>query len=302
LASLKNLLMATAASAASAQLNPAARIRPLALGGALDEAVLVIRGHFVPLFKTSLLVTFVPMAIAVYLGYGRLERHAQRFSIPGQAGPDDLLALLREFGTVTMPLLFLAYRVAEPIALGALVLHCAAALHGRPLSLRHAVRASLIRSAPLVALWLVRWITIKISLIFCYFPGILVAGLFLSALPALMLEDRGPLGALGRSVELNRKRMLPAAGLAIVLFLIESYQMFLPEIVPILSVRSLLHAGCYAALLPMYAAACTTFYYSGRCELEHYDVQLLAAEMARGLAKTPATDEPAGAASSEDPL
>jgi hypothetical protein len=293
--------MATAAPAEPGQLNPAARIRPLALGGALDEAVLVVRDHFILLLKTSLLVTFVPMAVAVYFGYGRLEKHAQRFSIPGQAGPDDLLALLREFGTVTMPLMILAYRVAEPIALGALVLHTAAALHGRPLSLRDSVRASLLRSAPLIALWFVRWIAIKVCLIFCYFPGILVAGLFLSALPALMLEDRGPLGAIGRSVEVNRKRLLPAAGLAIVLFLIESYQMFLPEIVPVLSVRSLLHAGCYAAMLPMYAAACTAFYYSGRCESEHYDVQLLAAEVARGLAETPAADEPVVVPPSEEP-
>jgi hypothetical protein len=284
--------MATAAATQTGPPPVASRIRPLALGGALDEAVLVIRDHFVPLFKTSLLVTFVPMTIAVYFGFGRLEKLVQRFSIPGQAGPDDLIAVFREYGTVTMPLLFLAYRVAEPIALSCLVLHCAAVLHGRPLSIRESIRTSLTRSASLVGLWFIRWIAIKASLIFCYVPGILVAGLFLSALPALVIEDVGPMAALRRSVELNRKRLLPAAGLAIVLFLIESYQMMLVEILPVLSARAILHAGCYAALLPLYAAACTTYYYSGRCETEHYDVQVLAEDVAQCPVDELAAEEP----------
>jgi hypothetical protein len=293
--------MATTAAEQSGLPHAVRRIRPLALGGALDEAVDVVRDRYIPLFRTSLLLTFLPMSIAVYFGYGRLEQHVQKFSIPGQAGPDDFLALMQEFGTVTMPLLFLAYRVAEPIALGALVLHSAAALHGRTLSLRDAVRTSLIRSAPLVAMWLVRWMAIKVSLMFCYIPGILVAGLFISALPALMLEDRGPLAALGRSAQLNRNRLLPAAGLAIVLFLIESFQMVLPELVTVLSVRALLHAGCYAALLPLYAAACTAYYYSGRCEMEHYDLQVLAAEVAREPAVAAAVNEPAADIVQDEP-
>ena len=50
--------------------------------------------------------------------------------------------------------------------------------------------------------------------------------------------------------------------------------------------------GIIIPLLPFYAAACTTYYFSGRCETEHYDVEVLAAAVAQCPVEELAADGP----------
>lgn len=53
---------------------------------------------------------------------------------------------------------------------------------------------------------LLSWIAIAFGCVFCLLPGLAVAILFALAVPVAFLEHRSPFSALGRSVELIRKR------------------------------------------------------------------------------------------------
>lgn len=258
------------------------RIRPLGLGGSLDQAILLLRHHVGPLVKTSLAITAVPMFIAFYIGFGGVEEAVRPLSIPGQGRPEDVWAMFEHMGMVMLPLLFVAYRVIEPLALGALIYQSAAILHGQTPAIGESIRHSLRRVFALCVMWLVRWLCIKVGLVFCYIPGILLAGLFIAALPAVVLEGAGPFGGLGRSIDLTKKRFLPAVGLAVVLFMIEYNVTGLAQMIPVSAATAVAHALLYAAVLPVYAAAVTTFYFAGRSLTENYDLQVLAAEVADG--------------------
>jgi hypothetical protein len=258
------------------------RIRPLGLGGSLDQAILLLRHHVGPLLKTSLAITAVPMFVAFYIGFGGIEEAVRPLSIPGQGRPEDIWVMFEHMGLVMLPLLFVAYRVIEPFALAALIYQSAAILHGQPPAMGNSIRHSLRRVLPLCVMWLIRWLCIKVGLVFCYIPGILLAGLFITALPAVVLEGAGPFGGLGRSIDLTKKRFLPAVGLAVVLFMIEYNVTGLAQMVPVSAATAVAHALLYAAVLPVYAAAVTTFYFAGRCLTENYDLQVLTAEVAAG--------------------
>lgn len=274
--------MATIAAQPVQTEEAAFRIRPLGLGGSLDQAVLLLRYYVGPLLKTSLAITAVPMFVATYIGKGGIEEALRPLSMPGQGGPEDIWRMFEHVGLVTMPLLFVAYRVLEPLALAALVYQCAAILHGEPPPMGQSIRRGLRRLFPLCVMWLVRWMCIKVGLMFCYIPGILLAGLFIAALPAFVLEGAGPFGGLGRSIDLTKKRFLPAVGLAVVLFMIEYNLIGLSEMVPVSAATAVAQALLYAAVLPIYAAAVTTFYFAGRCLTENYDLEVLTAAVAGG--------------------
>lgn len=259
------------------------RIRPLGLAGALDQAVLLLRDHLGPLLKTALLIAVVPRFIAFYIGQGGMEEAVRPLNVPGQGGPDDLWNVFQHFAVVTVPLYFVCNRIMEPLALGALVYQSAAILHGQQAGVGASIRHSLRRLFPLAIAWGLRWLCIFVGFNFCcIIPGILLAGLFIVALPAIVLEGIGPFAGLGRSIDLTKGRFLPAVGLAVVLSVVEYNVLALSQFVPVSAATAVAHALLYAAVLPLYAAAVTTFYFAGRCLTENYDLEVLAAAVASG--------------------
>ena len=90
--------------------------------------------------------------------------------------------------------MFLAYRVAEPLALGALVLLSAGRLTGRRATPKNAVSMSVRCSVALIVMWLLRWLLIQLGTQLCYVPGIIIAGLYFSALPLSSSNASVPFG------------------------------------------------------------------------------------------------------------
>ena len=258
-----------------------ARIRRVTVSGAIDAAVRVVHDDPRSVLLVAITVAAAPIAISLYLAWPATDDLAQAFAKAGEGRPVDLITPLKRFALETLPLLFLAYRVAEPLALGALVTLSARLLTGQPTSTRSAIVNSLRCSVALIVMWLLRWLCIQVGTVFCYVPGILLAGLFFTALPALVVEQIGPFRAFSRSVELNKNRLGEAVLLVLLLGLIEillaPIAQILPRNVPQAVGIGLVHSG----ILVLYAAASTVFYFSGRCQFEDLDLQVWVRTVAR---------------------
>jgi hypothetical protein len=266
--------MSSAATETSAYTGHSIRVRRLTVAGALDEGLRIVHENYRELIKAALLVSLVPMFIAMYFGVAAAEEFNFGLAMFLEGQQVDLLPLLRRMAIVTFPLLTLAYRIAEPLCLGALVMISAGMLTGHRASIGSAVRGSLSCGISLVVMWTLRWLSIQLGTIFCYIPGIFLAALFFSALPALVLERIGPLRALGRSVDLNSKRLWEAVLLVLLLGLIDFFVLACAQLLPRGLPQSIGTSLLYGSTLVLYAGAVTAFYFSGRCQLENYDLQL----------------------------
>ncbi len=273
--------MATVAGAAHTS-----HIRPLALGGVLDEAVAVVHQRFFKLLQISLSILVAPLAAALYFGVQPLQQLLETMLDPAGARPDDVFAVLSQVGAVMLPLMTVAYRIAEPLALGALIFMAAGTMLGRPPSVRESLARSLNRSVPLMITWFIRWLCIQVGTVACYIPGILLAALFFVAMPAIVLEKPArsgivsllfnqPFGALGRSIELTKNQFFPAIGLVVVLWLIEASLVGNAQIIPVGFAQALLAALLYSCTIAFYACTSTAFYFSGRCHSENFDLRLM---------------------------
>jgi hypothetical protein len=219
-------------------------------------------------------VLVLPLGAALYFGLAPLEELVQGFSDFVEGRVVDFPPLVRRVAWITLPLMAVAYRVAEPLALGALVTLSAGVLTGHRTTVGNALRHSLRCSVALIVMWFLRGLSIQVGTMLCYGPGLLLAGLFFSALPALVLERLGPFQALARSVELNKKRLGEAVVLVLLLGLIESLVTQCGQLLPRGIPQSVGIALLYGSMLVLYATASTVFYFSGRCQRENYDLQL----------------------------
>lgn len=258
------------------------RVRQLSVGGVLDEALRIVHERYGSLLRVSLLFVAVPLGAAMYFGIGALAELGQGFNDALDGRQVDFRPLLLRVLWFTLPLLTLAYRVAEPLALGALVVVSAGVLTGHRPSAGAAVRHSLRCSVPLITMWLLRWVCVQLGTLACYAPGLLLAGLFFTALPALVLERLGPIEAFSRSIALNKKRLGESILLVLLLGLIETVVVqWSAQLLPHGILQSVGVGILYSSLLALYAAAATVFYFSGRCQREHYDLELWVHGLAR---------------------
>jgi hypothetical protein len=212
--------------------------------------------------------------------------------------PENAGEILRHIGFVLIPLAIVAYRIAEPLALGALIVIATGSLMGKRPTMGEAIRRSMRRMWPLLVMWFVRWVCIKIGALACSVPGLVLAGLFSVSAPAVLLERKGAFAALGRSIELNKERLFPASLLIFLLGLIEWLISQLPQLLPTPLLQAIGMAACYTCTLVLYSCAVTVFYFSGRCKMENYDLQLLAEQVASAPDEE-ATDEKGTLFSSE---
>ena len=273
--------MATNGAAAAIAAEPGRfRIQELSVGGVLDDALRIVRERFGTLLGVGLAIMGPALTVAMYFGLGPVQELGETIGNQAMLRPEDLMEVLRHVGVVTVPLMAFAYRIAEPLAIGALVYIAAGTMMGQRPSAWDGVRRSFRRAIPLILMWFLRWICIQIGTMACYVPGILLAGLFSVAMPAIILERKGPLAAMGRSIELNKQRMLPSMGLILLLGLIESMMAQLGQLLPSILLQALAVAVMYSCTLALYACGVTVFYFSGRCKMENYDLQLLAEQVA----------------------
>ncbi|MBL8852185.1 MAG: hypothetical protein JNG89_21110, partial [Planctomycetaceae bacterium] len=132
------------------------RIQRLTVSGALDEGIRIVHEAHRDQFRVVFAVLVVPLAAALYFGMGAAQELAQGFTDFADGNAVDFRPLVERAAVVTLPMMLLAYRVAEPLALGALVTLSAGVLTGHLTTLGYAVKHSLKCSFGLLVMWFLR--------------------------------------------------------------------------------------------------------------------------------------------------
>ena len=140
--------------------------------------------------------------------------------------------------------------IVVPIAEGSAIKMAAEAIEGKPVALGASVRFALSKLVWLWAVSLVVGVIVVLGLIAVFVPGIILAIMFCLALPALLLENTGVFGSLGRSRELVGHRW----GKTFATFLV------LGLIILVISVVITLVSGLFGTAGPVVSGFLSAFY------------------------------------------
>lgn len=190
---------------------PGPRLRPLDFGEILDVAFTLYRRHFGTFFLTALLPNLPIAAFWAYLG-----------SVAGSgAGAPEEVSALAGVGVLLMA----PYSAVAAILVWAALVHQSSrAMTGGRVAVGDGYRRALSRFLPLLGAGIVAMILIGLGFMLLIVPGILVAVMFFAVVQAVVIEEEGPLAALGRSRDLARDGWVRIFGVLVVTWLI----VFLP--------------------------------------------------------------------------
>ena len=178
---------------------PSRQLRPLSIGEILDSAIRLYRGTATSLWRIVLIV-IVPVAIVEQLAVAASlpsDSYVRNGSLYTPAGTVGGLGVF-----VQLALGLLAVMVLN----GALAICLVDAYIGNRIDWRASLRAAVDRLGPLIWLALLYGLLTVIGFILFVIPGIYVVVVWCVAVPALMFEQIGAIGALARSSELTRGR------------------------------------------------------------------------------------------------
>jgi hypothetical protein len=180
-----------------------------------------------------------------------------------------------------------------PFVAGAVSRIVSAAYLGDRMTPGQALRAVRSRWWVFIVAWLLVHLMEAIGTLLCVVPGLLVMALCVAVAPAIAVEGLGPIKAIRRSLRLVRARLFPVLGIAVLSGLLAStvgsvlggIPSALALVVglkwgwPLLAVGSIL-SGLVST--PLIAIVATLVYYDGRIRQEGLDLQVMAADLARG--------------------
>ncbi len=180
-----------------------------------------------------------------------------------------------------------------PFVAGAVSRIVSAAYLGERLTAGQALRAVASRWWAFIVAWILVHILEIVAGVFCVLPGLLVMALMVAVAPAIAIEGLGPIKGMRRSFRLVRPRLFPVLGIALLSGLVAStvgsvlggVPSVLSIIVglrwgwPLLAVGSIL-SGLVST--PLISIVATLVYYDGRIRQEGLDLQIMAADLARG--------------------
>ena len=180
-----------------------------------------------------------------------------------------------------------------PFVAGAVSRIVSAAYLGERMTAGEALRAVASRWWVFTVAWIVVHVLEVVGTLFCILPGLLLMALFVPVAPAIAIEGLGPIKAMRRAIGLVKPRIWPVLGIALLSGLVTSavgsalggVPQFLAVVVglkygwPLLAIGSIL-SGLVST--PLISIVATLVYYDGRIRQEGLDLQIMAADLARG--------------------
>jgi hypothetical protein len=268
-------------------------LHPMSLSDILDGAFKLFKANF----KTILTIVAI-LAVPFHIIGALLERN-----LLGGKGFFTLLndpsaaATARSTGGGTRVQLAtygltLINLVLLPFIGGAIAKVVAASYVGQQLSAGEALRAVRRRFWALLGAWWT-WHPLEwIGFVLCIFPGLAVMTWFVMVAPAIVTEELGPIQGLKRSRDLARRRFWPTMGIALLGGLMASFlgQIVggIPSVVALVIGLKwgwiLLAAGSSLTSLlvtPLVSIIATLLYFDARIRTEGFDLQVIAAGLAR---------------------
>jgi hypothetical protein len=269
-------------------------LHPMTFGDVLDGSFKLLKANLrtivlvsaVFLIPVNLVAAFFQRDLLGGHGFLRLMNDPSLLEEAAATGPSNAALL----GTV---IAVLASILVTPFVGGAVSRVVASSYLGEELGPGPAMRATWLRFLALLGAFFFTFLLKAVGLLFCLVGALVPMTFFLVTTPAVMVEELGPIQAMARSVGLVRARFWPVMGIGIVSGLLASLLgniLSTPFTFAALAVGYrwgwILAAvgGILPALVttPFVAIVATLVYFDLRIRNEGFDLQMIAAELARG--------------------
>ena len=273
-------------------------LRPLAVGEIVDAAIKLIRANARVLFTISAIV-LIPLGLiqglVTALGIPDALATFSTLPVDGSLTDEQLNDLLATLGQ----LLLLALATAIITGLGSVLVQGASAkaltdvYQGVDPSWQESLRFGFRRFLPILGATILIGVASVIGLIFCIAPGIWLFTSWSVTVPALVVENKGPVQAMGRSFELVRKRFWPVLGAValsyLVYFVVSQVIGFITSAATFTGTATPTGGDIWISVigstitsvlvLPFMAAVFIVLYFDLRVRAEGYDLQVMASEI-----------------------
>jgi hypothetical protein len=256
-------------------------LKPLGVGGILDQAILILKNHFALFLKIALCLQ-VPAAIGLNLFV------IKTMPAPSpQATPEEMAELMRTqlaFLATFLPILMVWMLVVIPI-MNAVIVHASACVYlGKPARVGSSFRAGLTRAIPLIWTSSLMYFFIAGGYMLCVLPGILLTFWFALAPTVVVLEQVSGMTALRRSWHLMRtawaEHYLTFFLLSLLIGGINGGIGVGSQFVFEQRTASIVSAVLQGVSWTLGYAAAVVFYFSCRCRVENFDLVRLAEAVA----------------------
>jgi hypothetical protein len=257
------------------------QIKHMGLGGILDQAIAIIRNHFVLLFNINL---FVLIPATLVLGYVALSAAPE---LPENPTYEDVMQANRE-QMENLPWLFaisaLTGLFVYPVTNAAVIQAISRLYLGEPVTATEAMKHGLRRLLPLWGTNILRYLAIYAGFLLLVVPGIYFAIWFALAQQVVVIENIAGTKALKRSKALVHKDRGVCLALAIVVIVLTSLVGAGANFIPQPHLRVVASALIQALTAIIWSATFVVFYFSCRCNVENFDLQYLAEQIGAGTA------------------
>lgn len=244
-------------------------VKHYGVGGVLDQAFQVLQDNFTPLFK-MVAVTIIPYQIIA----GMINEGMQQKNRAGLPPTMELLAFLVFTVAIGIPLLFLAnaalYRAVSRMYLS------------KPTSLQDSFKVGMNRFLPLLGTSILVGIAAGVGFLFCILPSLVAVVMFALAAPVSVLESKAGPDAMTRSWNLVKSNIGPLIVLGLVQFAIALQITVIAGLIPQLHLRLVVAGVLQGISHLLQTSGMVVFYYSCRCQLENFDLWLLADSIEAG--------------------
>lgn len=261
-------------------------LHPMTVSDLLDGAFKLFKAN-----ARTLLLLSAALYLPVELVFGFLGRH--------YAGTSQGLFTLNSgnstgvdtsFGAVVTVVVtgFAVRYLVLQLVTGAVSLVVAESYLGSQLEAGPAVRATLRKWPALVAAYFLVHAVELVGAVFCLVPGLLFMSLFFRAVPAIVVEDLGPIDGMQRAWRLGRARLWPTIGIVLLAWMVSATLAFAVSSVPTVG-GALIGADNGGWILtsigqvlnqmiaqPFIAIVATLLYFDARIRVEGFDLEILA--------------------------
>lgn len=251
------------------------QIRQLGLGGILDQAIRLLKDNFGLLLGIALVLE---IPFTVIQGYVTDPADA---AVEGEvAEEDEDLVAVQQFRANQTPqgllMLFLNSYLIVPITNAAMVFAIAGKYLDQPVSIGQAYKQALARILGLLWTWFLVGMAIMGGMFLCIVPGILAAFWFGLATQVVVIEGTSGFPALKRSRALMKGNIANLFVLGLLIGAISVGIIVGAAVIPQRDLRIVGSAVAQGVTTILGAAVIVVFYFSARCQHEHFDLTLLA--------------------------
>jgi hypothetical protein len=255
-------------------------IKPLGVGGILDQAVKLLKNHFGLFLGISMCVS-VPFGLV--MSFVMLGITPQLSENPTPQEIEALQQGLVSNFAIIMGMSFASMIIVYPLTTGAMIHAVASEYLGKPTTIGASIGRALQVFFPLLLTSFLMFLVVYVGFLFCIIPGFYFLVRYSLSSHAVVLDELSGPAALKRSSSLmlhDRTKnyntlVLLWLLLGVIGFAINMVSGLIPQQHVAIVVGVLLQAvnGAFGA------AAFAVFYFSCRCKAENFDLELLADAM-----------------------